>query len=329
MYFAGPAAGKRYYLRMLLHVVKGPTSWQHLRTVNGVTYGSFKGACKALGLLEDDDEFDKCLQEAATLQTGRELRHLFVIILQECSPTDPLALWNAHAHNLSDDCHWKLQQQGFSEPSEEQIFSLALHELNEKLQHSGKNLKDFGLPAPTYSFQNLSKNVPRIIAEEKSYDRDELDVIWRRCLETCNQDQRTAFETLNSCYESEQGGIFFIDGPGGTGKTFVENMLLARVRSSGDIALAVASSGIAAILLDGGQTTHSRFKIPINIHADSVCSIRAQSELAELIRQAKIVLWDEAPMQHRHVTEAVDRTFQDIRNDSKPFGGMMMVFAGE
>jgi hypothetical protein len=328
VYFAGPAAGERYYLRMLLHIVKGPTSWEHLRTVNGITYDSFKAACKALGLLEGDDRFDKCLQQAATLQTGRELRQLFVVILLE-SPSNPLALWTAYAHSLSDDCRWRLQQQGFLEPFDDQIFSLALHELNEKLQHFGKTLKDFGLPVPTYAFGDLSQRVPRIIAEERSYNRDALDVTWCRCLETCNQDQRAAFETVNACYESNQHGIFFIDGPGGTGKTFVENMLLARVRSSGDIALAVASSGIAAILLQGGRTAHSRFKIPINTHSDTFCSIKAQSDIAELIRQAKIVLWDEAPMQHRHVSETVDRTFQDIRNDNRPFGGVIMVFAGE
>jgi hypothetical protein len=40
------------------------------------------------------------------------------------------------------------------------------------------------------------------------------------------------------------------------------NLLLAKVRREGDIALAVASSGIAALLLEGGRTAHSRFMIP-------------------------------------------------------------------
>jgi ATP-dependent DNA helicase PIF1 len=77
------------------------------------------------------------------------------------------------------------------------------------------------------------------------------------------------------------GGLFFIDGPGGTGKTFVENLLLAYVRSKRQIALAVASSGIASLLLDGGRTAHSRFKIPIELHSHSQCSISAQSHLAQ------------------------------------------------
>ncbi len=44
----------------------------------------------------------------------------------------------------------------------------------------------------------------------------------------------------------------FLYSPGGCGKTFVENLILASVRAEGEIALAVASAGVAALLLDGG-----------------------------------------------------------------------------
>ena len=227
------------------------------------------------------------------------------------------------------DCRWRLQQRNIDNPTDEQISSLALHDLNESLQRSGKCLQDFGLPLPTHNFENLDQRISRVIAEETSFDRQHLDEMWRGCLNASNQDQRAAFEAVIAAYEADHGGVFFIDGPGGTGKTFLENMILARVRSAGDIALAVASSGIAAILLQGGRTAHSRFKIPINIQADSFCSIKAQSDLAQLIRQAKVILWDEAPMQHRHVAEAVERTFRDIRKcDDRPFGGVVVIFAG-
>lgn len=58
---------------------------------------------------------------------------------------------------------------------------------------------------------------------------------------------------------------FFICGPGGTGKAFLYQMLLASVRSQQNVALAVASSGVAALLLDGGTTGHSRFKVPFDL----------------------------------------------------------------
>ena len=144
-----------------------------------------------------------------------------------------------------------------------------------------------------------------------------------------NNDQRIILDIIISILDNDNGQIFFVDGPGGTGKTFVENLLLARVRSQGHISLAVASSGIAAILLDGGRTSHSRFRIPIDINSDSICSISAQSEIAKLIRMTKLIIWDEAPAQHRHCFEAVNRTLRDIRNDNRWFGGIVTVFAGE
>ena len=55
--------------------------------------------------------------------------------------------------------------------------------------------------------------------------------------------------------------MFFLDAPGGTGKTFVANALLSFVRANGHVAMPVAASGIAALLLDGGRTVHSRMNL--------------------------------------------------------------------
>ncbi|XP_050259890.1 uncharacterized protein LOC126704957 [Quercus robur] len=90
--------------------------------------------------------------------------------------------------------------------------------------------------------------------------------------------------------------IFFIDRPGGTGKTFLYHIILATLRKAGHNAIATATSGIAATLLPSGRTTHSRFKIPLTPDASSTCSISKQSDLAELIRRATIIIWDEASM---------------------------------
>ncbi|ESR49566.1 hypothetical protein CICLE_v10033686mg [Citrus x clementina] len=69
---------------MLLNFVKRSTSFESIRTVNGVTYPTFKAACYALGLLDDDKEWIDCLTEAAIWATENELRHLFVTILIHC-----------------------------------------------------------------------------------------------------------------------------------------------------------------------------------------------------------------------------------------------------
>ena len=51
MYFVHPAAGEQYYLRMLLNIIRGATSFKNLRTIDGIFYSSFKEACITLGLL--------------------------------------------------------------------------------------------------------------------------------------------------------------------------------------------------------------------------------------------------------------------------------------
>ncbi len=89
-------------------------------------------------------------------------------------------------------------------------------------------------------------------------------------------------------------------------------MLLALVRWDGHVVIRVTPSGIAATLLEGGQTSHSIFKIPINIGRDLMCSIPVQNDSAKLLREAKLIVWDEAPTQHQHYAEAVDGTLHDI-----------------
>ncbi|CAN1222553.1 ATP-dependent DNA helicase PIF1, partial [Linum grandiflorum] len=85
--------------------------------------------------------------------------------------------------------------------------------------------------------------------------------------------------------------------------------------------------GIAATLLPGGVTAHSRFKIPIDVDHGSTCTIKKGSSLARLMEIATLIVWDEAPMVHRLSFEAMDRTLCDIMNTPtsgpgyKPFGG--------
>jgi hypothetical protein len=97
----------------------------------------------------------------------------------------------------------------------------------------------------------------------------------------------------------------------------------------GSPALCVASSAIAALLLDGGPTAHSRFKIPIPVFENSFCGISRNAHLKELIIQTKVIIWDEASMQHRHAIEALDRTLQDILGQDHPFGGLTVLFGGD
>ena len=136
-----------------------------------------------------------------------------------------------------------------------------------------------------------------------------------------------AVETNSSLY-------IFIDARGGTGKSFVLNTILAAVRimdkeNGGSVALATGTTGIAANILHLGRTFHSRFKAPLTPHEDSVFAINVQSTLAKLIKVAKIIVLDEAPMLHRYQLEALHRTLQDIMDNDEPFGGKILILSGD
>jgi hypothetical protein len=63
MYYAHPSSGECFFLCLLLTAVKGATSFEHLHTMDDVVYNTFKEACFARGLLEDDREWIQCLEE--------------------------------------------------------------------------------------------------------------------------------------------------------------------------------------------------------------------------------------------------------------------------
>jgi len=69
-----------------------------------------------------------------------------------------------------------------------------------------------------------------------------------------------------------QPQIYFVDAPGGTGKTFLMNAILSYVRSLSLIAVPTGYSGIAAGLLTGGRTCHSIFSLPVNNTGDGTSS---------------------------------------------------------
>ncbi|GBP05743.1 ATP-dependent DNA helicase PIF1 [Eumeta japonica] len=258
VYTIHPNNSECFYLRMLLHIVKGPTTFARLRTVQGVVYNTYQAACKTMGLLEDDSHWENTLSEAAVCSSATSLRYLFAVIVAFCQVADSVNLWNKFQENMASDILNRRRRELNSDDIQydQHIFDEALFELNKVLQ-------------------------------------------------------------LLS---------------GGTGKTFLINLLLKKVRSTGKIALAVASSGIAATLLEGGRTAHSTFKLPLKIATDdniSVCSVSKQSNTGKLMRDCSLIVWDEATMSNKSSVEALDRTMRDLRNKNSPMGGCTILFSGD
>ncbi|GBN80645.1 hypothetical protein AVEN_190716-1 [Araneus ventricosus] len=91
----------------------------------------------------------------------------------------------------------------------------------------------------------------------------------------------------------------------------------------------VASTGIAATFLSGGRTAHSIFKIPLTLNATSTCNLKPSTSEAKILLDAKVIVWDEAPMTHVHAFLAVDRLLKDLTKCDEPFGGKIILLGGD
>ncbi|XP_058797039.1 uncharacterized protein LOC131667563 [Phymastichus coffea] len=135
MYSVSPTQTELFHLRLLLFHVKGPTSYNDLKTVDNILYPSFTAACLALGIIEDDEEWNKAMREAVTWMMPTRLRLLFVRILIHCQPVYPEKLWDTFKNAMSED---------FSRNNELNVsYQMAYSEINNILIKEGKSLADF------------------------------------------------------------------------------------------------------------------------------------------------------------------------------------------
>jgi hypothetical protein len=111
---------------------------------------------------------------------------------------------------------------------------------------------------------------------ETSYDSEEMGQYIDQYEPLLTPDQHNVYKSVLRTIDNRNGGLIFLDAPGGTGKTFLINLLLAKVRQTGMVALAVAASGIATTLLTGGRTAHSALELPVNLaHCETpTCNIK-------------------------------------------------------
>ena len=265
---------------------------------------------------------------------GRQMRHLFVTILIDCSPANPRALWDAFWQDIYDDLKHQLQNHVFQnrdmEPTEKEIQDYGLYLIDQLLSKSGKRLQDWdSMPQVMRNWRDILHDPNPLITEQRQYNPQEQAALAANCIANLNPDQHSAFDRIISAITNTTGEIFFLHSPGGTGKTYLYNTLYYHLHSQSKIVLCAASSGIAALLLIGGRTAHSCFKIPIPYNETTYCQIAKNTQLAKLICKTDLIIWDEAPMQHRHIMETIDHSFRDLRNSDKPFGGLTVVFGGD
>jgi len=170
MYFVHPATSERFFLCLLLTVVPGATSFEHLRTVDNIEHPTFQAACKALGLLQDDAEWDTCMREACIDEDAKRLRNLFVTLLLLCSPLNPKVLWERYRDDMSHDMrHRRITNGGTADDA----YNNTLLLLEAKLALTNKGLHDF--PKMSFTLPPVKMlHVNPQLAAKLDYDRNVL-----------------------------------------------------------------------------------------------------------------------------------------------------------
>uniref|UniRef100_A0A0M3IC53 ATP-dependent DNA helicase n=1 Tax=Ascaris lumbricoides TaxID=6252 RepID=A0A0M3IC53_ASCLU len=311
---------EKFCLRMLLKYVKGPRSFEDVRTVNGHTYPSFFDACVTLGLSVADTVWEDSLAEVCAYRMPRQARQCFAAMISFGAIPDAPRLWQLFKAQMVDrDPH----------RSTEQLERRALRHIQRILNAAAQDLRSYGIQfedsSESYDNEDLGRNSPSAAEERMQVERmyAELNVVVDRILDAIYK---------NNPASTTAQRYFFLQGAGGTGKTHVYNLIIRLLRLRGDATIAVAFTGIAATLLINGTTVHSRFRLPFQVQHDSVSTIKADSDEAETIRNAKLIVWDEACTQKRYALEAVERLLRDIAvgaHKAVPFGGHVMLLGGD
>jgi len=336
---------ERYCLRLLLLHTTGVCSLNELKKVpvdkdmneiehteKYTTYKTYKQACIAYGLLSDDKEWQKPLTDAAISAMPYQLRDFFCLILSQNSPTDPNKLYVKFKDELSDDYLYKANK---SNKSKEWAYNKALIDIQRILNSYSFHMEDFGLPVP----QNADINeLPADLQSEIDYNWQQCESKSKNMMNLLNNDQKKVFKEIKHIIDNKllPKHVYFVDAPGGHGKSYLFNALLNYIRGRKPInnkkyiALAVSATGISALELENGRTAHFRFNIPLQLSNVLKTTIEYQSHMANIIRCCDIIIWDEASMIHKYAVNMVDYTFQDIMDDkTKLFGGKLVVFGGD
>ena len=116
--------------------------------------------------------------------------------------------------------------------ADEHILNAASVDIDKRLQCHGRSLADFpGMPTPIHVKNPYDEAL--IIQQELDHDVHEQLLIVVRHIPSLNTEHLTIFTTIMSAVNEHKQypKVFFIHVTGGTGKTFLFNTLMAKVRS--------------------------------------------------------------------------------------------------
>ena len=143
-------------------------------------------------------------------------------------------------------------------------------------------------------------NAERSAAQPNNYYQNQLNANVARMTPT----QRDIFETIMASVRAAHADpansalprYFMIEGPGGVGKTLINETIIAACVVEDLRVLPTASTGVAANLLPRGATLHSTLMIPKSVQADSRPRLEGHTEIAARLRRTALLIIDEVSM---------------------------------
>ncbi|GBP13884.1 hypothetical protein EVAR_79063_1 [Eumeta japonica] len=209
LFTVNPRHTECFYLRLLLVNVTGPLSFQDIRKVNGQQYPTYKDACLALGLLEDDNQWECMLAEAALNCTAIQIRLLFAIVLTTCFPARAQILWENHKDSMTDDIlhQHRIRCHDLTITFSDEMYNEALIAIEDLcIVIANLPLSNFGMNSPNRTASDLMNTE---MNRELQYSTVEMAAIVARNVPLMNEEQRTIYDRIMLAVSAGQGGFFF------------------------------------------------------------------------------------------------------------------------
>ena len=205
-----------------------------VKKVNTVHYPTYRAACEALGLLGDDKEWDKALEESCFTASSSVLCVVFAHVLTYCEVVSPIQLWEKYWAEMGHDIPTAVSQNvGIRNyhVNDPELKGYILFELEVILNSLGKSLAAFDLPKPPRELLHELEN--RLLMEEKNYDREALRQERDENVPKLNTEQREIYDLIMDATATNRQELVFVYGHGGTGKSFLWKTIISNIRSEG------------------------------------------------------------------------------------------------